>query len=33
LHPQGNMAFANHPRFQLEFESQYGFVFRLGQNS
>jgi 16S rRNA G966 N2-methylase RsmD len=30
LHPQGNMAFANHPRFQLEDESQYGFVFHLG---
>jgi len=29
LYPQGNMAFARHPRFQLEHESQDGFVFRL----
>jgi 16S rRNA G966 N2-methylase RsmD len=29
LYPQGNLAFAEHPRFQLEYESQYGFVFRL----
>jgi len=29
LFPQGNMAFANHPRFQLEHESKEGFVFRL----
>lgn len=29
LYPQGNMAFANHPRFHLERESKYGFVFRL----
>jgi len=29
LYPQGNMAFARHPRFQLEHESHDGFVFRL----
>ncbi len=29
LYPQGNMAFADHPRFLLERESEYGFVFRL----
>lgn len=29
LYPQGNMAFAKHPRFQLEHESRDGFVFRL----
>lgn len=29
LYPQGNMAFAKHPRFQLEHESSDGFVFRL----
>jgi len=29
LYPQGNMAFANHPRFQLEHESSDGFIFRL----
>lgn len=29
LYPQGNMAFANHPRFHLEYESKDGFVFRL----
>jgi 16S rRNA G966 N2-methylase RsmD len=29
LYPQGNMAFANHPRFHLEHESLDGFVFRL----
>lgn len=29
LYPQGNMAFASHPRFHLECESEYGFVFRL----
>lgn len=29
LYPQGNMAFAKHPRFQLEHESREGFIFRL----
>ncbi|HEY5730619.1 MAG TPA: hypothetical protein VIS72_11240 [Anaerolineales bacterium] len=29
LHPQGNMAFANHPRFELLYEAREGFVFRL----
>jgi 16S rRNA G966 N2-methylase RsmD len=29
LYPQGNMAFAKHPRFQLEHESHDGFIFRL----
>jgi len=29
LYPQGNMAFAKHPRFHLEHESSDGFVFRL----
>lgn len=29
LHPQGNMAFVNHPRFHLEHEMEYGFIFRL----
>lgn len=29
LHPQGNLAFAKHPRFQLEHEAREGFVFRL----
>lgn len=29
LYPQGNMAFAKHPRFHLEHESDDGFVFRL----
>ena len=29
LYPQGNMAFANHPRFQVEHESHDGFIFRL----
>jgi len=29
LYPQGNMAFVNHPRFHLEYESKDGFVFRL----
>jgi len=29
LYPQGNMAFAKHPRFQLEHESHDGFVFRF----
>jgi 16S rRNA G966 N2-methylase RsmD len=29
LFPQGNMAFVNHPRFQLEHESNDGFIFRL----
>jgi SAM-dependent methyltransferase len=29
LHPQGNMAFLNHPRFQLDHETKYGYVFRL----
>jgi 16S rRNA G966 N2-methylase RsmD len=29
LFPQGNMAFVNHPRFHLEYESKNGFVFRL----
>lgn len=29
LFPQGNMAFASHPRFQMEHESKDGFVFRL----
>ena len=32
LHPQGNMAFVNHPRFHLERELEYGFVFCLGPN-
>lgn len=29
LHPQGNMAFAKHPRFKLEHEAREGFIFRL----
>lgn len=29
LHPQGNIAFASHPRFHLEHESKDWFVFRL----
>ena len=29
LYPQGNMAFARHPRFKLEHEAREGFVFRL----
>lgn len=29
LFPQGNLAFKNHPHFDLEYESEYGFVFRL----
>lgn len=29
LYPQGNMAFARHPRFQLVHESRDGFIFRL----
>lgn len=29
LHPQGNMAFANHPRFQLMHEVKEGFIFKL----
>lgn len=29
LHPQGNMAFANHPRFRIVHETREGFVFRL----
>ncbi|MCC6500753.1 MAG: class I SAM-dependent methyltransferase [Anaerolineales bacterium] len=29
LHPQGNMAFANHPRFKVVHEAREGFVFRL----
>lgn len=29
LFPQGNMAFANHPRFHLETETEDGFIFRL----
>lgn len=29
LFPQGNMAFVHHPRFQLEHESNDGFIFRL----
>lgn len=29
LFPQGNMAFMNHPRFQLEREMSEGFIFRL----
>lgn len=33
LHPQGNMAFAEHPRFHLEYESRDGFVFRLTPNN
>ncbi len=32
LYPQGNMAFVNHPRFHLEREAEYGFVFRLSPN-
>jgi 16S rRNA G966 N2-methylase RsmD len=32
LFPQGNMAFAGHPRFCLENESRYGFVFRVTPN-
>jgi 16S rRNA G966 N2-methylase RsmD len=32
LHPQGNMAFVNHPRFHLEREMVYGYVFRLSPN-
>ena len=29
LFPQGNLAFRNHPRFCLEHELEYGFIFRL----
>jgi 16S rRNA G966 N2-methylase RsmD len=29
LHPQGNLAFAKHPRFHREHEAREGFVFRL----
>jgi 16S rRNA G966 N2-methylase RsmD len=29
LHPQGNMAFAKHPRFKIVHEAREGFVFRL----
>ena len=29
LHPQGNLAFANHPRFQLVRELPEGFIFKL----
>ena len=29
LHPQGNMAFAKHPRFQLVHEVKEGFIFKL----
>jgi 16S rRNA G966 N2-methylase RsmD len=29
LYPQGNRAFLDHPRFQLEYESKDGFVFCL----
>ncbi len=29
LHPQGNMAFAKHPRFKVMYEAREGFVFRL----
>lgn len=32
LYPQGNMAFVQHPRFHLEQESTYGYVFRLSPN-
>ncbi len=32
LYPQGNMAFAKHPRFRLEHESGDGFIFRLSPN-
>ena len=32
LYPQGNMAFAEHPLFRLEYESRDGFVFRLTPN-
>jgi len=30
LFPQGNMAFAGHPLFRLEYEAKDGFIFRLG---
>lgn len=33
LYPQGNMAFVRDPRFHLEHESTYGFVFRLSPDS
>ena len=33
LYPQGNMAFAEHPRFHLEHGTTDGFVFRLGPNN
>jgi predicted RNA methylase len=33
LHPQGNMAFTEQPRFHLEYESRDGFVFRLTPNN
>ena len=33
LYPQGNMAFAEHPRFHMEYESEYGFIFRLSPNN
>ncbi|GJQ51155.1 MAG: hypothetical protein HKUEN02_00020 [Anaerolineaceae bacterium] len=29
LHPQGNMAFAKHPRFKVIHEAREGFVFQL----
>ena len=29
LYPQGNRAFADHPRFQLEYEAKDGFIFRV----
>lgn len=33
LYPQGNMAFADHPRFHLEYKWEDGFVFRLSPNN
>lgn len=32
LYPQGNMAFANHPRFQFQHESRDGFIFTVKPN-
>ncbi len=29
LYPQGNMAFVQHPRFHLEQEMTYGYIFRV----
>ena len=32
LYPQGNMAFADHPRFQRTYESRDGFIFTVSPN-